>query len=164
MNTRNCRDQGQRHRTDPVPLGRLVALVHASFAGRYRPQSGQREDLNRWQIGKSAPEQVRRGARAAESDSLLTSELWDSGTNLRTRKSPARHDATGSDSVGPENIGPLIGPAVRLLGPMGFTERRVPVGGCPVFWAVPEGTRPCCTLQVVLPSRARFRTHGDQHL
>jgi len=46
----------------------------------------------------------RRGARAAESDSLLTSESRDSGTNRRTRKSPARHDSTGADSDGPENI------------------------------------------------------------
>jgi hypothetical protein len=37
----------------------------------------------------------RRGARAAESNSLLTSESRDSGTNLRTRKSPARHDSKG---------------------------------------------------------------------
>ena len=40
---------------------------------------------------------------------LLTSESRDSGTNLRTRQSPARHDPTASDSGGLENLGPFMG-------------------------------------------------------
>jgi hypothetical protein len=55
-----------------------------------------------------------RGARAAESDSLLTSDERDSGTNRRTRKSSARHDSTGADSGGPENIGPVLGPGPKM--------------------------------------------------
>jgi len=39
-----------------------------------------------------------------ESDSLLASGLRYSDTSLRTRKAPARHDGTGSDSGGLENI------------------------------------------------------------
>jgi hypothetical protein len=52
--------------------------------------------------------------RSHLADSLLTSELGDSDTNLRTRRSTARHDATGSDSGGPENIGPVIGQGQKM--------------------------------------------------
>jgi len=38
---------------------------------------------------------TKRGARAAESDSLIASESRDSGTSLRTRNSSARHDSRG---------------------------------------------------------------------
>lgn len=42
------------------------------------------------------------------SDSLLTSEELDSDTNLRTRKSPTRHDSAVADIRGLENIDQLI--------------------------------------------------------
>src|SRR5664280_702626 len=84
-------------RVDPVPLGRLD--IHA---GRRSARGGNAPDRG-----------ARRGARSAESDSPPTSGLGDSGTDPRTRKSPARHDGTGSNSVGPENMGPVIGPDLR---------------------------------------------------
>jgi hypothetical protein len=48
-----------------------------------------------------------RGARAAESDSLLTRSPKGSGTNRRTREFPARHNETRADGFGLENIGQI---------------------------------------------------------
>ena len=36
--TLSCQERGPRWRTDPVPLGRLAVLVHASITGEYRTE------------------------------------------------------------------------------------------------------------------------------